>query len=615
MYKSFNKCLKPLLFIFLFLTLLQLPNTLVKNEHDLGSQAAYEYWLSNGLRYGIDFFQNVGPYGFLNYPHIYSGFFFFTKVLLNAFLVFSLLYLSPKLNLKVFLIFLFSLWLYEKADVFIYILLHVAFLHILKPSTKPKLILSIFIAALLCLAKSTCLFITLSGVIVLVLKSYLQNERCAERLLIFLFFLVTLWLAAGQPIQGFFYYVKGAINFSSGYNEAMAIQEPIYVTFSAMVVGLYYLCQLSRGLVGIDAQVKKNFLLDSLFFVFLFFTVWKHGFVRADAGHNSIYFAYAIFAIGMQHIVIYSNRVDIPRHSSALPVVILASSFFLFLPSRVTLDEYIFHHLSNVQLNIKFLFNIHKEHNSLQQQLNYFKDEIHLPEFEKITNGAKVGYLGMKPAVMLYNKFNYITNPSTISFAAWNPTLLLSDSAFFARNVDYLIVEIETTDKRYLPLDSSLSKLEILSKFRLVESRNNLVLLQKKTYYNGLSFQPYDQPIIFNLGDWQTLQNDIYPTWMKIDLIGNPIESMLAIPYKPMHYELEFKFNSEKISSYRFIPVLGRTGFLLSPEILNNVDLVNYFTNTSVQYERPTAFRIICRGPKFLCKRKGSIQYSQITGL
>ena len=123
MYKNFNKCLKPLLFIFLFLTLLQLPNTLVKNEHDLGSQAAYEYWLSNGFRYGIDFFQNVGPYGFLNYPHIYSGFFFFTKILLNAFLVFCLLYLSPKLNLKVFLIFLFSLWLYEKADVFIYILL------------------------------------------------------------------------------------------------------------------------------------------------------------------------------------------------------------------------------------------------------------------------------------------------------------------------------------------------------------------------------------------------------------------------------------------------------------------------------------------------------------
>ena len=90
MYISFNKCLKPLLFIFLFLTLLQLPNTLVKNEHDLGSQAAYEYWLSNGLRYGIDLFQNVGPYGFLNYPHIYSGFFFFYSFLLHTLARFSL---------------------------------------------------------------------------------------------------------------------------------------------------------------------------------------------------------------------------------------------------------------------------------------------------------------------------------------------------------------------------------------------------------------------------------------------------------------------------------------------------------------------------------------------
>lgn len=608
-----------LLLGYLFLSLLQLPTVLVKNEHDLGSQAAYEYWLVNGFQYGIDFLQNVGPYGFLNYPLLYSGFLFYIKIFLNIFLVFSLLYLTPKPSFKVFLIYILSLMLYNKQDVFIYILLHVSFIHILQPTTKQKCVLSLFITALLCLAKSTCLFVTLWGAIVLVLKSHIYREKYINKILLFFLFLISLWFIAGQPINGFYYYVIGAVIFSNGYNEAMAVQEPLFVTFSAIFVGFYFLLQLYRKLLITDQRLKIGLVLDSLFFVFLLFATWKHGIIRGDQVHISIFFAYSIFAICMQHLSLHFEPISIPPESektpSALPAVILLSSFFLILPSNATLDKYIFHNFSNAFNNLMFLINIQGHKNALDQQLIYFKNNIRLPEFEKIIYGKKVGYLGIKPAVMLYNKLNYLTNPSTISFAAWNPSIMKADSVFFTNQVDYLIVELETIDKRYLPLDSSLSKLEILKGFNFFASNNSYVLLKKKESQKTITFLHVESDFPYILGSWRTIPNKNDFTWVKINLMSNFVETILSILYKPMSYQIEFNFGNGKVNSYRYIPALGKQGFLLSPEIFNNKDLVSHLTNSSVNTERPVEFRIICKGPNFLCKEKGSVQFSNVVGL
>jgi len=619
MNKYLKRWVSLLLFGYLFLSLLQLPNLVVKNDHDLGSQAAYEYWLVNGFQYGIDFLQNVGPYGFLNYPLIYSGFLYYIKILLNVFLVLSFLHLIPKLSFEVFLIFVLSLLFYYQNDVFLYILLHIAFLHILRPSVKHKLVLSLFIVALLCLAKSTCLFVTLWGVIVLVSKSHLNREKYVCKVLLFFLFLTAMWTISGQPLHGLFPYIKGAILFSQGYNEAMAWQEPLYVTFAAVCVGLYYVCQLKKRLTYTQPHLKICFVIESLFFLFLFFAVWKHGMVRADEGHFAIFFAYAIFAISMNYMI--PNKVDdtklrqIHTPHPTFPVIILLSTFFLFLSSHTTLDNYIIRPLTNAGQNLRYLLNIQSVKNILDKQLVEFKNNIHLPEFEKITNGRKIGYLGINPAVMLYNDFNYSTNPSTVSLAAWNTKTMLADAAFFGNKVDYLIVEIKTLDQRYLPIDSSLSKLEILRGFSFVAESNKFVLFKKNTYANTPTFSTVSVEPSYIVGDWHTLPTGSEYTWMTIKLKSNPLESLLSILYKPMTYEIEFKLSSDKIKNYRFLPALGREGFMLSPEILDNKDLLNYFTHPSVKYESPTEFRVICKGPKLLCKGEGTLHFFDVKGL
>jgi len=604
---------------YLFLSLLQLPNVLVQNEHDLGSQAAYEYWLLNSFQYGIDFLQNVGPYGFLNYPLIYSGFFFYAKIFINLFLVISLLYLIPKFNLKIFLVFVLSFSLFNKQDVFIYILMHVAFMHILHPSSKLKQLLSLFVTALLCLSKSTCLFVALWGVIVLILKSHIYKEKFFAKVLLFILFLASLWLLAGQSLIGFVYYLNGAIKFSNGYNEAMAVQEPLYVTFSAVCIFLYYLYILSKRLAYTNSRNKIAFILDSLFYVFLLFVIWKHGMVRADAGHNAIFFAYAIFAISSQKMIIDGEIIGEvlqgPRFNVVFPVALLLSSFFLFKASNIALDKYIYYAFSVARQNFYFLINFQETKNSLDQQLIIFKSNLSLSKFKEIKRTDKVGYLGVKPAIMLYNEFNYLTNPSTISFASWNQSTMLADSVFFAYKLDFLIVELETIDHRYLPLDSSLSKIEVLKGFSFVASDGPYLLLKRKESKTALTFLPYGTELPYTVGSWKTIPNTSGFTWMKIDLKSNLFESVLSIPYKPMSYYIEFNYENNEFKSYRFIPALGEQGFLLTPEILNNNDLANYLEHSSVRKERPKEFRIICTGLRFFCKEKGSVQFSNVVGL
>jgi hypothetical protein len=259
--------------------------------------------------------------------------------------------------------------------------------------------------------------------------------------------------------------------------------------------------------------------------------------------------------------------------------------------------------------NLFFLLNLQEARINLDHQLISFKNNISLSTFKDITQTNKVGYLGIKPAVMLYSNFNYQPNPSTISFASWNKSTILADSVFFAEKVDFLIAELETIDHRFLPLDSSLSKMEILKGFSFVASNGSYLLLKRKGSKTPLTFLTVGTELPYTVGSWKTIPNMGNFTWIKIDLANNLFESLLSIPYKSMSYQIEFNYENSKVKSYRFIPALGREGFLLTPEILNNNDLLNHLEHVSVSKERPIEFRIICSGPSFFCKEKGTVHF------
>ena len=113
--------------ILLFLIIFQFPTIEVSNNHDLGSVAAYDYWTLRGFFYGKDIIQNVGPFGFIGYPSIYTGFLVKSKLIINfilvGFLVFSLWDSSRAQSILIRTTFLSFAGLFVVGDPMFYIIL------------------------------------------------------------------------------------------------------------------------------------------------------------------------------------------------------------------------------------------------------------------------------------------------------------------------------------------------------------------------------------------------------------------------------------------------------------------------------------------------------------
>ena len=75
--------LKISIFLLIFINLI--PGGIVREsvnvDHFYSSIHMFEYAFSNRFQFGIDIIDNVGPYGYLHYPYIYTGGAYWTKTL------------------------------------------------------------------------------------------------------------------------------------------------------------------------------------------------------------------------------------------------------------------------------------------------------------------------------------------------------------------------------------------------------------------------------------------------------------------------------------------------------------------------------------------------------
>lgn len=105
----------------------------------------------------------------------------------------------------------------------------------------------------------------------------------------FVISLVVLWFATGQSIDSFFPYLERSLSITSGYSDAMGIEEPgrrwEYVAALATAAAL-----LAAGFAStrrLRPVIRVEVLAVTAFFVWF---VFKHGFVRHD-GHSMAFFS------------------------------------------------------------------------------------------------------------------------------------------------------------------------------------------------------------------------------------------------------------------------------------------------------------------------------------
>jgi len=633
-----------LIILVLFFAIIQLPAFVVYNGHDAGSQAATEYWTIHGFQYGRDIVQNVGPLGFLAYPRIFTGFLDWPKLLITILLVLYLAFLlfisSRCLPVTIRIIFLIFAAFFCATDVTFYLLLLMVAYQLMYTNKLWMVVLAILVLALLSLTKMTILFIALFIIIASIVNSILWRRYvfAASTMAGFVIFLLAIWNISGQSMANFPSFLYGAAAFSSGYNEAMTIYESGMIrALGAVVLAGSMVPILWRALSSL-LKIRNNIpavgrqLLLAGIELFILFVVWKHGFVRAD-GHVVIFFIYVLvssmwilFRRDPRGYGTEDSTHNLPlKFSIPLGIILIVAAFMGLsnAPEKMVVAKY--YEIDRARL---VFANIPEYFRKLNIQLNENIEKMQLPKTRALAGGQTVSYFGMSPAPIIYNGLNFISTPSTISFASWNKEIMEADAQFFRDDIQapaYLVFDLNTIDGRLVAQDSSLAQLEILHRYEVAGFEAGHLILHR---IKGK--QPLSKVTIleceYNIGDWIDVPLDTHnPLWVKIDIDENPLERLVSLAYKPSIYSIEIVNENSVNSIYKFIPTMAETGFMINPLIVDNHDalaaryrgwLQQNTGNSSPAISKVVKFRITCdRGTEALSGGHATISFEEIPGL
>lgn len=595
-------------FALLGFQLLEFPHFAASAQHDRGSHASFEYYFSRGFQFGVDVFQNVGPYGFVHHADSYSGYAHGTRVWLKTFLRLGLAALvlvaavrfRPRwLGLVWWLSFfvLFPLgaprdeeWIAAN-EVYAYLMVYLPGLFLLDGVRRGRQgwaidgLLSAFLA-FVALTKHTSLMLTLAVIGLAVAARLLAREvAAAGRLgLLFVVFIVVHWMGAGQRLLHLPHFLQGAFWFSEGYNEAMALAEPTSVTL--MGAGIVLLLVTLSVADMVASGDRRLLALLNLAFVYL---TWKHGFVRADAKHVAVLFYAAFFyALLFAFFRPVELRSGAPQPAWIHPVraggaALTAMLAFAGLQNAIAPTHYepgrLLQHWRH---NASWMFFPSAETSHVEADLARQREKSRLPRVRAAVGGASIDQFGYQPGYVLLNELNYRPRPMPISFAAANPPLLTRNEAFYRSPSapEFVLVHIDGLEDRLTAQDDALALGALLENYAPLFREGEQLLLRRNPPRARRPRAEWTllREVEAGLGETVGLE-DLAPRflWMTAEVETSLAGRLRSLFYKPPAARIVLEFQGGRSRSARLVTSMARTPFPIRPLIERNGDLLAAF--------------------------------------
>jgi hypothetical protein len=292
---------------------------------DASNYASYAYFTAHHLQFGTQVVPMAGPFGFVPYGFHYAGNLFTERLVLE---------LITKLALGALAIWFFRqaprgwlrwLWLvllliltplvddlpYAFAILLAGLFLVDSFAAVAVPDgaatsrAPPRLPLVALVAAflaLLSLFKGTQTMLACCTLVFVVALGIISRQFARVGVILGAFFLslAVLMLSFGQGLANLPGYLLGVLELSSGYNQAMVVEESrrAFLGGASAILLIELLLLFAAWRVRrMPAALAAVALMAGFSFI-----QWKHGFVRAD-GHIFIFFQFACVAAPMALIL------------------------------------------------------------------------------------------------------------------------------------------------------------------------------------------------------------------------------------------------------------------------------------------------------------------------
>jgi len=599
--------------LFVFLLPAAQVRQVVGMDHWTGTIHAFEYFFLNGFQFGTDIIDNVGPYGFLHYPYFYSGesflirpaaflfllalYSFFSVALLQRikglfFQILSLLCLAyfplqdnfPPLSYEIIprlTIFLSAIYFLDRKK------------HLSARPYVPVIIVSFFYA-LISLQKTSNTFLII--ILLLVVFAWYARTKDFKFIAVFslsyLGFLVSLWTFAGQRLSLLPQFFQSSFQFSLAYQEAMDKPlSPVEYKF-AVITALIILCFVLLRLIA--SLRSKRVFIEEISYSFIFslcvFLSWKHAMVYGGM-HQGIYFEY----LGCVGPYLFFHRIDslglswdkfrirkwktygylsMPAGITAICAVL----YFLFVSSPDLHRSYPLNVFWEGKQRLKSLmsYNIWKKKEELDGGINELIHNNRLPEKLRIILGdGKVDEFGNEPQILLVNDLNYRPRPIPVLFISVSPKFLSLNQSYYSQPGSaprHIFADIAS-----MGLRDSGAFLELMRWYEPVERFGKWLILGRRSNPKDMSFSKsasetinFDQNI--DVPEWAEAT-----VWCKINVRYNRTGQIRKLLYKPPVLTMVLSHDDNTENTIRVIPMSLEFGFVVSPIINNNDDLMRFY--------------------------------------
>ena len=383
---------------------------------------------------------------------------------------------------------------------------------------------------------------------------------------------VILWTLVGQDPLQFFAFVGSRLEISSGYAEILALTGPT----SEIILFLLSCMALAALLfIGLDNKSWPVRLGIILLCAVLLYIAAGTGFIRQEyrlsasetflivgglaatalLARNRALYALAGVTLIVGAVLLHAGSMALrPEHNVGQRMASLIQQ----APARAARAAEILGGRSALP----------ERHETAMRRI---RRDYRLPELE-----GTVDYLGFRNAVLLAYGHEWGARPIFQDYQAYNRALSQRNGAFYASDAapDHVIVElIQFSGVPGMLLDSE-SYAQLLARYRHVSSRRGVSLFTRCETPSTLTRDELASTTL-RWGETYEIPDTITgPVWMETDIEVNIIGRLLGAFFKrPANY-LIVRLADGTEAGYRVGPSSLEAGFLLSPRIDNQPQLV-----------------------------------------
>lgn len=458
--------------------------------------------------------------------------------------------------------------------------------------------LELLFLAFACMTKFTHFVMASAGVLALTAVTWRENSRKSAVLIppTFAAFISFVWFASGQSLSNVPAFIINSLRVARGYNDAM----PLGFMVDELILAFLSLSALAVMLGGVLISSRKfKTVVTAVLVLFGIYVAWKSGFVRQPI-HANIFFAFAAIA---PFFIVYDGmiRSELARRifklryfaiGIALIGLFVSGSFKNFTPGN-----FIFLWSKRIVRNVSTLATLPEVKNRLEERIVELRKQYDLPNIRSRIGRSPVDIMSWGQGLIFLNELTWRPRPVFQSYVAFTPELISINGDFFAgeRAPEFVIFRLQAIDRQFPLMNDNEALKMLLRDYRPVLAEKGYVLLIRDPRGSGIaSFGEtlMEKEIAFGesidvraLSDKQLL--------MTLEIRKSFLGRLGTLLFKLVPTYIDIETVDGSSMSYRIVPGMLQTGFLINPLILTQEDFVGWYTDGSLK--RLAAFRVEAR--------------------